>query len=367
MSVVNKMLQDLEARQAKGTNVSADYQPPLKRNKQIVLILLLLIVVGLFGFWLFNNSLSTSGKPAHESLPDSELTTAQAQPSVTKTMLVATTRELEAPVAEIAEQGVINVEASAATVAVDEVIPEPVALIDEPRSVGLVDVSDAKQSSPSFEPTQYLKHPLPAKPETGSLKIKDSSQASQKASLRQQVSDALSDNNSRLAITLLGELLEQEPDNTEAIKKLATLLFANGNALKATQLLQSSVLAAPQRSDLRLMLARLYTQQKRLDSALAVLKEIQPAQYMEIDYLAYRANLAQQLADFVVAKQDYTLLTQVDGNNASWWLGLAITEEKLGAGNTALRSYYQAQNLAQLDPAVTEFIQQRINVLVGAK
>lgn len=367
MSVVNKMLQDLEARQAKGTNVSADYQPPLKRNKQIVFMLLLLIVVGLFGFWLFNNSLSTSGKPAHESLPVSELTTAQAQPSVTKTMLVATTRELEAPVAEIAEQGVINVEASAATVAVDEVIPEPVALIDEPRSIGLVDVSDAKQSSPSVEPTQYLKHPLPAKPETGSLQIKDSSQASQKASLRQQVSDALSDNNSRLAITLLGELLEQEPDNTEAIKKLATLLFANGNALKATQLLQSSVLAAPQRSDLRLMLARLYTQQKRLDSALAVLKEIQPAQYMEIDYLAYRANLAQQLADFVVAKQDYTLLTQVDGNNASWWLGLAITEEKFGAGNTALWSYYQAQNLAQLDPAVTEFIQQRINVLVGAK
>jgi len=52
--------------------------------------------------------------------------------------------------------------------------------------------------------------------------------------------------------------------------------------------------------------------------------------------------------------------------NASWWLGLAHYGEKRGAGlTTALRVIIQAQRLAvsNWNPAVTEFIKQRIKIV----
>ena len=48
MSVVNKMLQDLEARQSQTDEVSADYQvPPKKQSKLFVLVLLILAIAAI--------------------------------------------------------------------------------------------------------------------------------------------------------------------------------------------------------------------------------------------------------------------------------------------------------------------------------
>jgi MSHA biogenesis protein MshN len=363
MSVVNKMLQDLEARQANGIGVSADYLPPLKGSKKWWYVVLLLIVLGLFGLWLFTSSLSPLQQYAKESVVAIELNAVKAQKATPKTMLVTETPEPSVPVAKMIEQNVTQ----EAQTQVAQVMPTSMMPFKEQEGLPSTDLSEADNTSSASDKAPELARSTSALIQEGSFQMKDSNQANQMAGTKQQIKEALADNNSALAIKLLDQLLAHEPDNIEAIKKLATLLFANGNVLKSTNLLQSSVQRAPQRGDFRLMLARLYVQQNRSTDALSVLQEIQPAHYMEIDYLAYRANVAQQLADFTVAKQDYTVLTQVDGNNARWWLGLAITEEKLGAGKTALNSYYQAQNLAQLDPAVTEFIKQRISVLAGVE
>ena len=52
MSVVNKMLQDLEGRQHKDPSAVADYQPPQKSRRLIWLVLIVGILM-LFGLWLW--------------------------------------------------------------------------------------------------------------------------------------------------------------------------------------------------------------------------------------------------------------------------------------------------------------------------
>ena len=359
MSVVNKMLQDLEARKADANTANADYQPPLKRSRMLWYVLLLLIASLLMGYWFYTNNPLAVVKPVHELAQTSDT---QALAMNAAPVLVEPSRIVAIQDEPLIESQVAN-QTDHAKVQGAEKDPLDKLSGEQQAELALPELNEDFVAGPLEKSSAELSQPEPVKP--ASFQMKNSSQASQTVSLKQQLKDALADNNNALSIKLLGQLIEQEPENIEAIKKLATLLFANGNVLKATQFLQSHVQLTPLRGDLRLMLARLHVQQNNSDSALAVLKEIQPAQYMEIDYFSYRANLAQQLNDFVIAKQDYTLLTQVDANNARWWLGLAITEEKLGENKVALDCYYKAQYLAQLDPAVTDFIKQRISLLAG--
>jgi MSHA biogenesis protein MshN len=184
-------------------------------------------------------------------------------------------------------------------------------------------------------------------------------------SQKQAISDALAANDTALAIRLLQAYIEVEPTNNAAIKKLATLWFANGNISAAAQLLQKQLEQQPEQSDFRLMLARLYSQQGKPNEAMQLLSSHNPQAYLEVDYLAFRATLAQQLAVYQTALSDYRQLTKLENNNAKWWLGLAVVNDKLNQTDAALAAYRQAKSLAQLDGAVDQFMQQRITILAG--
>jgi MSHA biogenesis protein MshN len=194
-----------------------------------------------------------------------------------------------------------------------------------------------------------------------------SSQANNTSSLKQQIAESLNNDNLDLAESLLQELLKTEPDNIKARKKLASLLFAQGNYIQSRQLLVQGIELHPTQSDLRLMLARLYMVQKEPSLAMSILAEFQPSRDHQTEYLAYRAALAQQLKQTKLAKTDYQTLTHIESDNAKWWLGLAIAEDQLGETNRAIRSYNKASSLGQLQGSVNEFIQQRMTVLAGAQ
>jgi MSHA biogenesis protein MshN len=192
-----------------------------------------------------------------------------------------------------------------------------------------------------------------------------SSQEKSTSSLKQRIAESLNNANVDLAQSLLQELLETEPDNIKATKKLASLLFAQGNYTQSRQLLIQGIELHPTKSDLRLMLARLYMVQNEPSLAMNILAEFQPSRNNQSEYLAYRAALAQQLKQTKLAKKDYQTLTHIESDNAKWWLGLAIAEDQLGEMNMAIKSYNKASSLGQLQGSVNEFIQQRMTVLAG--
>jgi MSHA biogenesis protein MshN len=194
-----------------------------------------------------------------------------------------------------------------------------------------------------------------------------SSQENNSSSLKQRIAESLNNDNLSLARSLLQQLLEAEADNIKARKKLASLLFAEGDYARSKRLLLEGIELHPAQSDLKLMLARLYVVQKESLQAITVLAGSQPSVNNQIEYLAYRAALAQQLKQTELAKSDYQTLTNIESTKAKWWLGLAIARDQLGESNMALKAYRKASSLEQLDGSVNDFMQQRITVLAGAQ
>jgi MSHA biogenesis protein MshN len=376
MSVVNKMLKDLEARQAQTDEIHADYLPPQKQQSKLLVLALLILSVAAILFALSDkNQLFTENK-------STEVTTAvNTQPvsaaAVIKKMTVVTKKaqlqeqipsqitSTQSPVANI---GLVTTEAyiaSKSNVQADtKTLPNELEVAARNKaSLQVINTQDKQ-----LETQAGIELKSQAAPEkTSSFSMTGSSQENKTSSLKQRIAESLNDDNLDLARSLLHTLLETEPDNIKARKKLASLHFAQGNYTQSKQLLVRGIELHPAKSDLRLMLARLFMVQKESSQAMKTLTEFQPSGDNQTEYLAYRAALAQQFKQTMLAKSDYQTLTNIESDNAKWWLGLAIAEDQLGEMNLALQAYNRASSLGQLDRSVHEFIQQRITILTGAK
>jgi MSHA biogenesis protein MshN len=358
MSVVNKMLQDLEARQSQTDEIQADYQPPEKKQSKLLLLVLLILAIAAIIFALTDISQLLSEK-------QTSTTATHSQPlPVTVTKKINAVPEKR----QLTSESPPKVKPELATKTTKLFAEEPI-LPQKHQTVTTKLVSIQNIQSPDNQAkTQDITTPnIQAPPEKeSSFSMTGSSQENNSSSLKQRIAENLSNNNLDLAQSLLHELLETEPDNIKARKKLASLLFAQGNYAQSQQLLAQGIELHPTKSDIRLMLARLYVVQKEPSQAMNILVDFQPSVDNRSEYLAYRAALAQQLKQTELARSDYQALTNIESTNAKWWLGLAIAEDQLGDINMAVKAYKMANSLGQLDGSVNEFIQQRISVLAGA-
>lgn len=363
MSVVNKMLQDLEARQSQTDEINADYQPPQKKQSKLLVLVLLVLAVAAIIFALKNESPLFGGSTNKEPTAAEPLVVVQKMSVATdkKQLETASVLPLDANI-ELRETETDVVSTNHMLAKQKILPPEPTTIITKlaPLPIATNDQQLETQNNTKFN-LQRASEP------TSSFSMTGSSQANNTSSLKQRIAESLNNDDFDLAQRLLNELLENEPDNIKARKKLASLLFAQGHYARTKLLLVQGIELHPTKSDLRLMLARLYVIQKEHSLALDTLADNMPNLDNQTDYLAYRAALAQQLKQTKLAKSDYQTLSTIEPTNAKWWLGLAIAEDQLGDVNMAVQAYSKASTLDQLDESVSDFIQQRILVLAGAQ
>jgi MSHA biogenesis protein MshN len=368
------MLQDLEARQSQTDDIKADYQPPQKKQSKLLVLLLLILAISAIIFAL------TDANQLFDEDQENKITASKdSQPlpsGVTEKMIAEpeNVREKTIQPQKTAEQltkekitlvtTATEIE-QASNLLADEQIQsqQPQTTITRLTKLANVDIQDKALEAQSNTEMSSQE----AAEQTSSFSMTGSSQESNASSLKQHIAESLSNDNLDLARTLLYQLLETEADNIKARKKLASLLFAQGNYAQSKQLLVQGIEIHPSQSDLRLMLARLYVVEKEPSQAMNILTEFQPTTDKQSEYLAYRAALAQQLKQTELAKSDYQTLANIEPTNAKWWLGLAIAEDQLGEIKMAVQAYTKASSLGQLDSSVGEFMQQRISVLTGAQ
>lgn len=376
MSVVNKMLQDLEARQSQAVDITADYQPPQKKQSKLLVSLLLTLAIAAIIFALFDKSLLFSDSKNTEIKPTKN---SQLLPIATKKMTVAPNKRQQAQaqissapskeVEVIAHETAPNRE-SKNTESVNNALIEQAKTPNEHKIIASKAAWLANSDSPN-EPAETENSTEPAiqttKEQTSSFSMSSPSLQNNASSLKQRIAESLNNENPDMAQPLLQQLLITEPDNIKARKKLASLLFAQGNYAQTKQLLFQGIRLHPAQGDLKLMLARLYVAQKEPAQGMKILAEFQPNSDSQIEYLAYRGALAQKLKHTELSKADYQTLTNIEPDNAKWWLGLAIAEDQLGETKMAVHAYNKASSSGQLNASVNEFINQRISILAGAQ
>jgi MSHA biogenesis protein MshN len=367
MSVVNKMLKDLEHRQQTEASYSGDYQPSAHGKLRwwllagaaltaVVLAILFFSQGFKFGGWDQGAVVNNTAKHRSDILSGTVLSSpaavkieqpqGQAEPQQTQTQVsfAEQTSQLNSTQALAAQE------------------PDPSA---SEESQTVADIDDTQGEQATFSRLAFQPEAEPQAP--GAFEISNNKAPDPAQLFRQQAQTALRLGDDKQAIVALESLLLVEPDNHIARKKLAALLFANGQDGQARSLLQQGLQGDPSRVDIRQMLARLYMQQQQSEAAYKLLSEYPADALQDTDYVALRASLAQQLGKHSEARQDYQALVVAQQQNPQWWLGLAICEDKLGNTSQALLAYRKVIALQQISPAVSEFTSQRIASLSGVE
>ncbi|EPN4956044.1 tetratricopeptide repeat protein [Vibrio diabolicus] len=172
---------------------------------------------------------------------------------------------------------------------------------------------------------------------------------------------ALDANDMQTALSAYAEALRYEPMNADTRQKLSALYFGKGDTRKAYEIIQEGINLDTNNQVLRLALSKLLVKANQPEAALSPLVHLPPMPSR--DYLAMRAALAQKHKQNDIALESYQLLTQREPENARWWLGLAIQQERALTFTAAINSYNQALGKVGISNQSQAFIRDRLSVL----
>ncbi|WP_210405559.1 tetratricopeptide repeat protein [Vibrio diabolicus] len=172
---------------------------------------------------------------------------------------------------------------------------------------------------------------------------------------------ALDANDMQTALSAYAEALRYEPMNADTRQKLSALYFGKGDTRKAYEIIQEGINLDTNNQVLRLALSKLLVKANQPEAALSPLVHLPPM--LSRDYLAMRAALAQKHKQNDIALESYQLLTQREPENARWWLGLAIQQERALTFTAAINSYNQALGKVGISNQSQAFIRDRLSIL----
>lgn len=345
MSVVNKMLRDLENRQH-SPQASANYVPPHTSKKLWVGlstgVFFALCVAG-YNLAPSNSNIDRPGKQDSSSSFDPEKGDQFVQNNIQNIEQASRQDNRQSPnqdSARVANQKIVQALNKA-------IVQEPIRLVEAPA---LLNIS-----------AHSLEKPASVKPQF-KVQASDGS-AAELSSLRALAYLASQQGNDAKVISLLHQILVLDGSEIRTRKQLAALLFSKSKFTEAQDVLSAGLKQTPEDSSLRLMLSRIHFKVGNNFDAFNVLIQHPYNQLANDELLSFRAALAEKIGEYEVAQQDYQLLVQRNPNEAKWWLGLGVSQDKQRLSKQAMGSYLQAQQLNQLPAQVETFVEQRIQLL----
>ncbi|MGR5558790.1 tetratricopeptide repeat protein [Vibrio fortis] len=172
---------------------------------------------------------------------------------------------------------------------------------------------------------------------------------------------ALDANNLNGALQGFTEALRYTPRDEEVRQKLAILYFGKGDTRRAYELLQAGIRLNNDSEALRLGLSKLLVKADQAEAALSPLLHLPNNASKE--YLAMRAALSQKAQQETIALESYQKLTEIEQDNARWWLGLAIQQERQLMFEQAKQSYQNALIRVGISSQSQSFIRDRLKVI----
>jgi Tfp pilus assembly protein PilF len=161
----------------------------------------------------------------------------------------------------------------------------------------------------------------------------------------------------------LWQIVDGYPAARESRILLVTLLLGQQRLQLARQQLQAGLSYYPQDRSLQKLHARMVMAGGDLDSALAILNNMQINVPVDSEHVDLLAVVTQRSGDHQQALQLYHQLVQFDPGRAPWWVGLAISMEALGQASSARAAYLRASRLPIDNAALKDYIQVRLAAL----
>ncbi len=162
---------------------------------------------------------------------------------------------------------------------------------------------------------------------------------------------------------LFRELLEQHPRHTRAREMLAGIYIKAGRYVEAAELLERGVNINPEHSMFRKLYARVLLEQDGLNKAVQVLEGRLPPIAQNVDYYALLAALYQRQGRHKNAVALYQNMLKENTMVGIWWIGLGISQEKLGESVAARQAYEKARASGTLAVEMIQYADNRLAAL----
>ncbi|GAA0295968.1 hypothetical protein GCM10009128_13290 [Psychrosphaera haliotis] len=404
MSVINKMLKDLDNRQDSSSlqdsavpraTTSQTSSNPLNK----ALILLLVIIVCLLAIISWKMVDGTSNLAPVEKYIDGVAVIDQVESPETELLSQKTSVE---PTEESGVVGLTTPEPAFT----EELEPEP-PLLDLPLSAesSPVGQSPAQQSPAELSPTKQLSAEEPAaeldtlpkvdaqaklanQPETDSqpevgrkpavkaetVKTPEPTFVIQKTSSEltpeQRVEKLLTKAKTSYdrgyvteAIEQLTRILAISDSNVEARNLLAAAWYGRGEGNKAVAIINDGLQRYPLIEEWRVTAAKIFFKDNNPAGAFSYLDVNLESASKE--FYTLKGNLARELKYYVKAEAAYLQLTRLEPFIGNWWLGLAIAQDSQAKKQQAVQSYKKVLDVGGVSAQSITFSQQRIDVLQG--
>lgn len=165
------------------------------------------------------------------------------------------------------------------------------------------------------------------------------------------------------AIGALEQALQLDPLHSVARQTLVGLLLENKRQDDAIRKLQEGVNLDRTQPGLAMMLARLQVEKGELRPAIDTLQRTLPYAAERSDYQAFLAALFQRDGQHKNAVEHYVLALRNAPQNGLWWMGLGISLQAEGRSTDALDAFGRAKAANSLSPELAAFVDQKLNQL----
>ena len=383
MSLINKMLQDLDARGSQsGAAMAGEVRPVMVAERrlpvtQIALAATLLVIsLGAVGYyWLKAGSLGPAAlvvagpaAPA-TALPKSTFVVAQQRPDVPAP---ATAIDAVTPPPPV----------KAAPVGRDPLAPAATAMKPPPAPAAAVALAATPAAIPAAIPaaprrqapvvrvveSDRLREALVAAPRVASATAqvtggRDMNSTQRAESLYRQSLAALDEGRVSAATDGMEQALKLNARHDAARQSLVSLLIEAGRKDEAMQQLEQGLAADPSQAQMAMLLARM--QIERGMSGVATLQRTLPAAQNNGEYRAFLGGALQREQRHREAAEQYLAALRSSPEQGVWLMGLAISLQADKREAEALAAFQRAKTSGMLTPALMTFVQGRISQLQG--
>ena len=157
--------------------------------------------------------------------------------------------------------------------------------------------------------------------------------------------------------------LAEDAAHGAARQALVGLLLENRRIDEAQQLLQEGLSLTPDRSSYAILLARVQVDRGDLQGAHDLLSRHAAAAANNADYLAFDAAVLQRLGRHKEAVSAYQAALRLAPNAGVWWMGMGISLQAENRDAEARDAFKHAKSAGGLGPDLVSFIDQRLKQL----
>nr|WP_314544775.1 tetratricopeptide repeat protein [uncultured Massilia sp.] len=381
MSLINKMLQDLDARGTAAGEVYPMPARPVVREERTLPLRAIAVAAGVavagaaaWFAWQQHAAAPASVAPAAKPVP-----AASSVPAVTPPALVAAVRAAPEPVpAAPSHDDVKPPPAHAATeISAPAAVVAPRAKSFEPMEPDSVEAREARrvmmallaarQGAPAPMPKAVARaaaaiRPVPAKERHAAAPQDVQAGAPRRAEAAyRRALDRLQDGRIGETVAALEEALRIDPRHDAARQTLVGLLIEDGRPDEAIHQLELGLAQDPRQPALAMLLARL--QIERGAGGIETLMRTLPYAGNDPDYHAFLGGALERQQRHREAAEQYLVAVRGAPANGVWWMGLGIALQGDKRNADALDAFRKARASGALNAELAAFVDRRIQQL----